>query len=197
MYTGKAKYSQGERRGKNDEVACMFGGDIGVKKWERELFWRDLEDLCHQRVAPQGRKQQGRKGKGLWVILYPSIRGMHTVDNELGIFVYLQYVLGLGCVPDFCLCLCLPLPTFSRHLWFYKPPYCEFVDIQKWLWNDAVGNLESHITVANQRYYCSEFSNNSISVLLYQVVCVSGCTVPGLVFQGLMSALSRTPFLTM
>lgn len=28
------------------------------------------------------KKQQGRKGKGLWVILFP---GMHTVDNELGI----------------------------------------------------------------------------------------------------------------
>lgn len=34
---------------------------------------------------PRGKKQQGRKGKGLWVTLSPSISGVPTVDNELGI----------------------------------------------------------------------------------------------------------------
>lgn len=53
-----------------------------MKEEGRVLF---CEDLCHQRVGPQGKKQQGRKGKGLWVILSPGIRGVCIVDNKLGI----------------------------------------------------------------------------------------------------------------
>lgn len=45
------------------------------------FFFLELEDLCHQRIVPQGKKQQG---KGLWVIPSPGIRGVPTDDNELG-----------------------------------------------------------------------------------------------------------------
>lgn len=51
---------------------------------------------------PQGKKQQGRKGKGLWVILSPGIRGVPTVDNELGIVC--SFAVGVRThtrVPDF------------------------------------------------------------------------------------------------
>lgn len=65
----------------------MFGGGFGVKEFVFKSFFlgRELKDLCHQRVVPQGKKLQGREGKGLWVILSPGIRGMHAVDKELRI----------------------------------------------------------------------------------------------------------------
>lgn len=71
---------------------------------------RELKDLCHQRVVPQGKKLQGREGKGLWVILSPGIRGMRAVDKE-GLFVDCRLVLGLTRVPDF-----LFVETVSQHL---------------------------------------------------------------------------------
>lgn len=43
-------------------------------------------DLCHKRIVPQGKKQQGKQGKGLWVIFSWSIKGVLTVDNEVEFF---------------------------------------------------------------------------------------------------------------
>lgn len=94
------------------------------------------EDLCHQRVVPQGEKQQCRKGKGLWVILSPGIRGVSAVDNELGIVcLFAGGVRTHTFVPVFWSSLCLLLLIFGGEATeFYKhlPGMQNFCFVRVW-----------------------------------------------------------------
>lgn len=104
----KAKYSQGEE---NWWGRRTFRGDFGDKGdfFLSFFFPLQLEGLCYQRVVPQGWKQQGRKGKGLWVIPWPLPSEVYIQSiMNLGLFSCLHWVAR---IPHVFLSLHLHLPA--------------------------------------------------------------------------------------
>lgn len=109
-----------------------------ISGWKRKggcFFSGECRDLCHQRVVPQGKKQQGRKGKGLWVILSPGIRGVRTVDNKRGIgCLFAVGVKTRTCVSDFLFVFVSAAVTIVEVNFHFQTAECEKAPSRDCFW---------------------------------------------------------------